>query len=250
MNGLKSSQIQIILAVLLVTLISPANLLAEKASLRVAVASNFITTARSLAEQFTAQTGIKIKLSSASTGKLTAQIEAGAPFDLFLSADTARPERLINSGLAKPGSMAIYAIGQLVLVSRDPIDLDILLSQRMAVANPKTAPYGLAAEQWLATQTVQPKRIMGENINQTWHFFQVGGVQSALVARSQLDQTSLTNLAILPIETNAEVLQQAMVILARTRQPEASQQFHDFLLSDSSQANIQRAGYLLHGPAD
>jgi molybdate transport system substrate-binding protein len=247
MQLLKYPFLSLLLLVCLALKPSPA--MADEITLRVAVASNFISTARQLSERFTDQTGIQIKLSSASTGKLTAQIEAGAPFDLFLSADTARPERLVESGLALTDSLAVYAIGQLVLVSRQPIQLEQLLQQRMAVANPKTAPYGLAAEQWLAKQAHQPQRIMGENINQTWHFFQVGGVQSALVAKSQLAQSSLSNLHTLAIESDAEVLQQGMVILARSSLLEASQQFHDYLLSAQSQQLIQASGYLLYQPS-
>lgn len=215
--------------------------------LRVAVASNFLTTLKPLAKQFQSDTGIEVAISSASTGKLTAQIEAGAPFDVFLSADMARPERLISKGLAKADSLSVYAIGQLVLVSRqtfqNPADI---LDSSLAIANPRTAPYGAAASQWLQQQSLQPRLLMGENINQTWHFFHSGAVSVAIVAKSQLLAAALTEVYFQDLEADPAILSQGMVILNENSR--AASQFKTFLLSEQVQSIIESAGYLRGQP--
>ncbi len=216
----------------------------EQPTLRVAVASNFLLTARTLSATFERQTGVKVLLSSASSGKLTTQIEAGAPYDLFLSADVARPERLIDNGFALSNSMAIYAIGNLVLVSRsqlkDPGDIN---GQRLAIANPKIAPYGLAAQQWLDNRNLQPKLIFGENINQVWHFYQVGAVAHAIVAKSQVLKVQPPPVHQVDLAVDGMTLAQAMVILKRSKSLDLARQFHQFLLSEAVQGQIQQAGY-------
>lgn len=214
------------------------------ATLRVAVASNFLTTARMLGEQFHEQTGIKVLFSSASSGKITTQIEAGAPYDLFLSADMARPERLVQRGYALPESLATYAIGRLILVSREPLKEPLTFNnQRLAIANPKIAPYGLAAEQWLNKGSHSPKLILGENINQVWHFFQVGAVPFAIVAASQVQNAPKQPAFNREINVDQTILAQGLVILKRTNYPDAAELFRTFILSDTIQTQIVASGY-------
>jgi len=216
----------------------------NNATLRVAVASNFLTTARMLGEQFFEQTGIKVLFSSASSGKITTQIEAGAPFDLFLSADMTRPERLVERGYALPESLATYAIGRLMLVSREPLTEPFdFADQRLAIANPKIAPYGLATQQWLNAGAHSPKLIFGENINQVWHFFQVGAVPYAIVAASQVASAPKQPVFSQEISVDQTILAQGLVILKRTNYPEAAQEFRKFILSDTIQAQIVASGY-------
>ena len=201
-------------------------------------------TARKLSAAFEKKTGIRILLSSASSGKITTQIEAGAPYDLFLSADEARPERLVTNGLAIEDSFAIYAIGQLTLVSRnavnEPVDFG---NARVAIANPKIAPYGLAAKQWLAERNLRPKLVFGENINQAWHFFQVGAAPFAIVAKAQVLQAPKKPEYQLALDVDETILKQAVVILKRAEAIAAARQFHEYLLSESVQEQIQLAGY-------
>ena len=230
---------------LLVISVSATVTWAEKpAQLRVAVASNFLTTARTIGQQFERDTGVKVDFSSASSGKITTQIAAGAPYDLFLSADSARPQRLIELGLAVPDSQAIYAIGQLALVSRTAPDKPLnFASRRMAIANPKIAPYGMAAQQWLNKGNHRPDLIYGENINQVWHFFQIGTVPYAIVAQSQLFSAPEQPPYSLALPVDEAQLAQALVILKRSKQPQIAAQFRAFLLSDAIQQQIQKAGY-------
>ena len=223
---------------------SVASAAETKQPLRVAVASNFLITARTLVADFERQTGTRVLLSSASSGKITTQIEAGAPYDLFLSADTARPERLVANGLAFADSYQIYAIGGLVLVSREPITEPVMFNdQRVAIANPKIAPYGLAAKNWLDAQNLSPKLTLGENINQAWHFFHVGAVPFAIVAKAQATQAKQVPPFQQELDVDDSVLAQGMVILKRTESLAAAREFHAYLLSEATQEAIQKAGY-------
>lgn len=231
---------------MVVAVLSDRSVLAgeEKPTLRVAVASNFLLTAKVIARDFEQQTGIRVLLSSASSGKITTQIEAGAPYDLFLSADTARPERLISNGFAYPDSFAVYAIGSLVLVGRNAISDPIQFNdQRLAIANPKIAPYGLAAQNWLNSRNLTPKLILGENINQAWHFFQVGAVPYAIVAKAQLMHSKNKPPHSKELLVDNATLAQGMVILTRTKNPTTARQFHAYLMSEVIQQKIQNAGY-------
>ena len=147
--------------------------------LRIAVASNFLLPLKELSRKFKESTGHKVVVISGSTGKLYAQIKQGAPFDILLAADSLRPELLEKAGIGVPGSRFTYAVGRLALWSADstlPLknDLQVLNHKNfryLAIANPKTAPYGKAAEQVLRKkgfwEQIQNRLVRGENISQT-----------------------------------------------------------------------------------
>jgi len=164
---------------------------------RVAVATNFIEVMETLAQRFEQRTGHRVLLSSGATGKLYAQIKNGAPFDLFFAADARRPELLEQEGVALPGSRFTYARGELVLWSPQPALIDdgpatLAAAQfdHLAIANPKTAPYGRAAQQALEQlglwQTLQGKLVRGENIGQAYQYVHSGNAALGFVARSQV----------------------------------------------------------------
>ena len=165
---------------------------------RVAVASNFLSTFQSLAREFEKHTGHTVVISPGSSGKLYAQITHGAPFDIFFSADDQRPRLLEEEGLAVKGTRFPYAVGRLTLWSLAPDMLkdngpDVLRQaafSHLAIANPKTAPYGKAAEQVLQAlglwDTVQPKLVQGENIGQTLQFVASQNADLGFVALSQI----------------------------------------------------------------
>lgn len=143
----------------------------------VAVAANFIGPFREVATEFEQATGHNVQIAAGSSGNFYAQIKNGAPFDVFFSADNERPKLLEDEGLGVKGSRFTYAIGRLVLWSLDP-DLvkreDTLRSanfKRLAIANPKTAPYGVAAMQAMQKlgvwENAQPRIVMGESLGQT-----------------------------------------------------------------------------------
>lgn len=240
-------------ALLLLTAILP--LQAMSAELRLAVASNFLATAEKLASAFEETTGHQVILSSGSTGKLYTQIRAGAPFDLFLAADSERPERLVNEGYALPESRATYALGQLALWSRKA-DLELnpqaLLAQspkRLALANAATAPYGRAAEQALTSlglDELPAKRVRGENISQTYQLIYSGAAEIGFIAYSLYIARPSGSVWQIPTEAY-EPIKQQMVILKRSKNPDLAQQWHQWMLDDG-QAIIAAQGYALEGP--
>lgn len=164
--------------------------------LRLAVAANFAATLRDLTARYEAESGHALSISVGSTGALHSQIEQGAPFDLFFAADARRPELLIASGRAVAGSRRAYALGALVLWSSAPdriSDWSILTTDhfnRLAIANPETAPYGLAAQQALQAtnlwQALQPRLVIGQSIGQTHQFVASGAAEVGLIALSQI----------------------------------------------------------------
>jgi molybdate transport system substrate-binding protein len=167
--------------------------------LRLAVASNFIGPIHAIARTFETETGNPVIVSAGSTGKLYAQIVNGAPYDLFLAANSREPQRLEDDQLIGPGSRYTYALGVLALwapgvASDEAADARAALAaadgQRLAVANPQTAPYGAAAlavlEAWQQSDVVQGRLIRGENIAQTYQFVASGNAGWGFVALSQL----------------------------------------------------------------
>ena len=164
----------------------------------VAVATNFTSCLKELVVGFEQKTKHHVVVSPGSTGKLYAQITNGAPFDVFLAADVRRPQLLEKEGLAVKGSRFTYAIGRLTLWSAHPSlvngdGAEILLAQPfryLAIANPKTAPYGAAARQTLEAldlwDKVQPYIVQGENIGQTFQFVASGNAELGFVALSQV----------------------------------------------------------------
>ena len=223
-------------------------------ALRVAVASNFVQPAKVLADQFAQQHGIRMDIISGSSGKLLAQIQHGAPFDIFLSADQQKPAALIASGHGLADSRFTYARGQLVLWSlSDAADVKARLMagnfRHLALANPRLAPYGQAAAETLAalgiSESTQDKWVMGENIAQTWHFVQSGNAELGFVAQSQVmvdGEVRQGSVWRVPDSLHKPVLQDA-VLLSRAKDNAAAQQFMRFLRSAQAQKVITAYGY-------
>lgn len=222
-------------------------------SITVAVASNFARSAADLAEYFEAETGVAVRLSNGSTGKLYAQILNGAPFDVFLAADALRPARLEQSGHAVAGARFTYATGALVLWSRSASDCHAALldehSGRIALANPDTAPYGKAAVEYLSGagywDSVSDRAVYGENINQALQFVATGNAVTGLIAKSQLFAPQLPEAACtweVPSSSHSSLEQQA-VLLARAADNGNARRFFEFLRSDAAQEIIGRHGY-------
>lgn len=225
--------------------------------LTVAVASNFLRTAQEISAAFTETTGTPVRLSSGSTARLYAQIVNGAPYDLFLAADVTRPKLLLDGGLAVSGSRMTYALGSLVLWSTDSTlrgkDCRVALEEgayrHLAIANPLTAPYGLAARKFLQAAQLwersKSRLVYGENISQTFQFVASGNATLGLVASSQV-------VSISPFETTcswplqppeAPMILHDGVILQRTANVEAARSFMEFLREPRAIAILQRSGY-------
>lgn len=221
----------------------------------VAVASNFGATAREIATEFAQVADYEVRITTASTGKLYAQIVNGAPFDVLLAADAERPRRLEAGGDGVPGTRFTYAVGALVLWSRQLGDCRAALQRedtgRVAIANPDTAPYGAAAKAYLQRaglwESLRRRLVIGENIAQTLQFTASGNAQLGFIARSQLQAPSLPEASCrwpVPEETHAPIVQQA-ILLRRGSGSKGARAFVDFLRGDAGRAIILRHGYRL-----
>lgn len=235
-------------ALLLFLLLGPAQ---AEDSIRVAVASSFMETAAVLGTAFQHDTGTEVQLSAGSTGKLYAQIINGAPFDAFLAADTERPALLEQAGRAVAGSARVYAYGRLVVWSASASDCLGALRDgaagKVAIANPATAPYGRAAQEFLqnsgAWQRVSPRLVYGQNATQALQFAATGNAAVAIVARSQLSSPALPPAAChyeVPASQHSPIAQQAVLINA---QNDAARRFLDFLVSEAARRIIEHSGY-------
>ena len=218
-------------------------------TVNVAVASNFQQTLDKIAAAFKAATGHEIKASAGASGKLAAQIRQGAPFDVFLSADDERPTELARSGVGQPASQFTYAYGQLALWSKKRDDAgEAALRQgkfdKLAVANPATAPYGRAAMETLAAlkleAAVKPKLLTGDNIGQTMQFAEVGGADFAFVAYSQLlEQGIRGHYWLVPEKLHQPIRQDALLI----KSSPAAAALMAFLKGEQARALMAQAGY-------
>lgn len=238
---------------LLAALLSSTPLFA--AEVRIAVAANFTNVSRKIAPLFEKVSGYHTRISYGSTGKLFAQIENGAPFDVFLAADTRRPVKAEAEGLAVPGSRFIYARGKLVLWSAKhnvfhdgESYLQKAAFRHLAMANPKTAPYGLAAQQVLAHlglwHTIQPRLVRGESISQTFQFVVSGNAGAGFVAWSQVRawKRDAGTIWMIPAQDYAPI-EQAAVLLKRGKNNLAAQAYLRFLRSAAARKLIEDAGY-------
>lgn len=221
----------------------------------VAVAANFAAPAKALIDRFMKTSEHQITLSTGSTGKLYAQIEHGAPFEVFLAADQERPARLEEQGLGVSGSRFTYAVGKLVLWSAQPELVDHhgdILKQgdfaRLAIANPKLAPYGAAARETLQKlgvwSQVQPKLVMGENIAQTHQFVSTGNAELGFVALSQIQGEDKPTGSYWQVPGSLHTpIRQDAVLLARGKHNEAAKQLLQYLRSEPAKALIESYGY-------
>ena len=233
----------------LIAALSCAAAIAEEA--QVAVAANFAVPARHLAQAFSAASGHKLALSNGSTGKFYAQIRSGAPFHLLLSADADTPQRLEAEKLAVEGSRFTYAVGRLVFwspKSNSAGEAETRLRnqdfKRLAIANPKLAPYGAAAKETLEKlglwPAVQPKLVQGENIAQAFQFVASGNADAGLVALSQIDRRAPH----WPVPQHLHApLRQDAVLLTRGAGNTAASGFLDYLRSAPARERIRSYGY-------
>lgn len=220
----------------------------------IAVAANFTTTARQLAAMFEQQTAHTVRLAFGATGAQYAQILQGAPFDAFFAADARTPELLESKHRIIPGSRFTYAQGRLVLWSRDAdlIDAegDILTRGKfnhLAIANPKTAPYGLAAQQTLEAlgyfTQLEPRLVRGENIGQAYQFVYSGAAELGFVAYAQIINTKPDSIAgsywIVPQHLYTPINQQAVLLTGK----KAAREFLALVKSDAGANIIRTHGY-------
>ncbi|MEO1324291.1 MAG: molybdate ABC transporter substrate-binding protein [Pseudomonadota bacterium] len=218
------------------------------------MATNFKTTLKTLEADFESRSGYKLDLISGSTGKLYAQIVNGAPYDVFLAADQARPARLVAEGHAVAASRFTYAIGMLALWSPGHSDVtaDTLIEPnitRLALANPDLAPYGLAAlqvlERILLDEELRPKFVFGENVGQTFAFVSTGNAQIGFVSAAQVlarPEDAEGSAWFVPPQLHEPIAQDA-VLLRRGEENGAARAFLTYLESEPAREIIRRSGY-------
>ncbi len=225
---------------------------------KVAVAANFAAPAQRIAAAFEQATGHRSTLAIGSTGRFYAQIRNAAPFQVLLSADDETPARLESEGLTVAGTRFTYATGRLVLWSADPNRVDAqgeVLRQgrlaRLAVADPRLAPYGAASFEAMARlgvlESLRPRLVQGESIGQAWQFAASGNAQAAFVARAQVwegGRIARGSGWVVPADLHAPLRQDA-VLLAPGRQHAGARAFLDFLKGPQARAIIRDHGYEL-----
>ncbi|MBU2953258.1 molybdate ABC transporter substrate-binding protein [Marinobacter sp. F3R08] len=221
----------------------------------IGIAANFTDAARELAREFEAETGHTVSASFGSTGKLYAQIMNGAPFDVFMAADVRRPALIEQHQAGVPGSRFIYARGKLALWSPAPNafdDAEEFLKQqpfaRLAIANPKTAPYGLAAQQVLERlgywPALQGKLVRGDSIAQAFQFVATRNAEAGFLALSQVkawpgEKGTLWHVP----QSYYQPIDQQVILLNRGTGNKAALAWLDFLKSDTAIAIIRDYGY-------
>jgi molybdate transport system substrate-binding protein len=217
-----------------------------------AVAANFTRAAEELAPFFTAKTGHEVIYSFGATGQLYTQISQAAPFDVFLSADNVRPSQAVAEGLGVEGTVFTYAIGALALYSTtiDLADGKAVLEagafDKLAIADPATAPYGRAATETIEalglSRAVTPKLVTGENITQALQFTDSGNAELGLVALSQVIGKS--GVWIVPADLYQPIRQDGVLLRSGVDNP-AALAFMDFLKSETAMTVIEAAGYVV-----
>ncbi|TKB59156.1 MAG: molybdate ABC transporter substrate-binding protein [Nitrospira sp.] len=228
--------------------------------LMIAAASDLSFAFREIVTEYEKVSGDQVRLTLGSSGNFFAQIQNGAPFDLYFSADIAYPRKLEEAGLTVPGSLYPYAIGRIVLWAGKDSHLDLSKGlavlqeptiKKIAIANPKHAPYGRAAvaamEYFKVYDQVRDRLILGENISQAAQFIESGACDAGIVALS---------LALAPVmkaageyweipATAHAPLEQGAVILKQSRNPEVARQFLEFIQGPNGQEILKRYGFVV-----
>jgi molybdate transport system substrate-binding protein len=223
----------------------------------VAVAANFSASMQQIAALFQKETGHQIKLSFGASGGIYAQIKNGAPFDLFLSADQLTPQKLEAEGLGVPNSRFTYATGQLVLWSKQEGLVDakghVLQNksiQRIALANPKLAPYGAAAMETMTNlgllKELQSKLVQGDNIAQTYQFVSTQNAQIGFVALSQVFANgNITSGSAWIVPGNLhQPIQQDVILLRKGQDNKAATALLLYLKGEQAKKIMKSFGYL------
>src|SRR3984957_13342854 len=245
----------------LVLFVTITGTFATTQEITVAAAADMSAALPELVAAYTKKTGQTVKLSFGASGNLTNQIRNGAPFDVFFSADEQYPQQLITEGLAAKDTLYRYAIGRLVLwVPNDsPLDLQKLeikalldpSVKKVSIANPATAPYGRAAEATLRHfgiyDQVSSRLVIGENISQAAQFVESGNAQAGLVALSHALAPAMKDKGrywTVPLDAYL-TLNQAAVVLSKSRQQDAARKFLEFLHTPEAASLLKSYGFSL-----
>ena len=252
-------RILIVLCMLLITGVNVA--VAEEITIAAAADLNFAF--REIATEYENTTGNHVRLTLGSSGNFFAQIQNGAPFDLYFSADISYPKKLEEAGLVVPGSLYPYAVGRIVLWAGKDSHLELSKGmeilrepaiKKIAIANPKHAPYGRAAvaamEHFKVYDQVKDKLILGENISQAAQFVESGACDIGIIALSLAAAPAMKSKGTyweVPAEAY-QPLEQGAVIVKQSKHQEAARQFLDFIKGLKGQETMKRYGFVISSP--
>ncbi len=259
---LPSASLPAVLALVLLALL-PARARAT-GQLTVAAAADLQYAMRALIQKFERHSGAHVRLVLGSSGNLTTQIEHGAPYDMFFSADVRHPELLEREHMIVPGSLVRYAVGSLVVYVPAGSRLDIQHQglaaltapsvQKIAIANPRFAPYGRAAVAALRHtdlyERLQPRIVLGEDVSQTTQFVVSGNAQAAITALSLMfapGTRSRGRYWIVPA-TDYPPIDQAVVIVRRSSEKRLARAFLDFLATPEGRSIFHHYGFTVPTP--
>ncbi len=227
----------------------------ETPKITIAAAANNQYAIREITTRFTEKTGLECDLIIASSGKLTAQIVEGAPFDIFLAANMKYPEYIYTQGMAVK-EPEIYAYGHLVLLNTEPSiepKIELILDpsvRKIALANPRTAPYGVAAIQFLKNRqwldSLDHKLVYGESISQTNQFMSTRAVDAGFTALSTVKKNQLNKIGkwvLIPQEEYDPIAQGVVLINRKGERNKAAEKFYAYLLSVEAAKILQDFGY-------
>lgn len=232
-------------------------------AVKVAAAADLKFAMAELASQFEKQSGAKLDITYGSSGNFLTQIENGAPFDLFFSADSEYPKKLEAAGLAEPGTLREYAVGHIVIWTPNDSGINAakdgwksLLDQRVkkiAIANTEHAPYGRAAVAAMKKagvyEQVKDKLVYGENISQAAEFVQSGNAQAGIVALSLAVSPAMKNGNRWEIPANTyPPIKQAVVLLEASNNKDAARGFLEFVSGPQGRQILERFGFTVPTP--
>ena len=235
----------------------------EQKVVRVAAAADLKFAMAQLSERFEKDTGAEVSVTYGSSGNFFSQIQNGAPFDLFFSADIEYPRKLEAVGLAEPGTFYEYAVGRILIWTRADAKVDVkkhgwnvLLDptiQKIAIANPEHAPYGRAAIIALRRagiyEHVKAKLVFGENISQAAQFVQSGNAQAGIIARSLAASPGMSDGKSWQIPAEMyPTIEQAAVAIKTARNKKAAREFLNFVRSEPGRRILEQYGFTFPGP--
>lgn len=244
-------------------LLSYTSLAAQGREIRVAAAADLNLAMTELSSQFERQAGIKVNVSNGSSGTFFAQIQSGAPFDLFFSADMEYPRKLAAAGFAEPATLQEYALGRIAIWMPANVKVDVakkgwdaLLDanvRNIAIANPEHAPYGRAAVAALQKagiyEQVRRKLVYGENISQAAQFVQSGNAQAGIIALSLVASPGMKEGKFWEIPAGMHPpIEQGVVVLRNARDKSAARAFLGFVKSVEGRKILEKYGFEVPAP--
>jgi molybdate transport system substrate-binding protein len=231
---------------------------AQTGNLRIAAAADLKFAMTDMVAQFQKQTGIKVDITYGSSGNFFSQLQNGAPFDLFFSADIEYPRKLETAGLGEPGTLYTYAVGRIVIWMPADSKIDVARQQwnalldprvhKIAIANPEHAPYGRAAVAALQKASfydqVAPKLVYGENISQAAQFAQSGNAQAGIIALSLAVSPAMADGKRWEIpEQLHPPIEQGVILLKNALNKSQAREFLNFVKSDTFRATLEKYGF-------